>query len=267
PDWLGPRTELEIQRSMQYEVEQDRWTGLDRSLQREAEDGLLDMRKLGEPHLKRQRLLLIGRLQRLRRMGLASERQPGRWEINPGAERTLRSMGERGDIIRTMQRAMSGRQRELDVFEPGEDASPIIGRVAAKGLADELNDRGYLVLDGIDGTAHYVALPAGMGLAESPTGAVAEAKGIGKVRAVDRDVATLAEDGLYRMDPHQLQRTSITSGRDPEEVMTSHRRRLEALRRAGIVERLGEDVWRVPSDLPEQGCQYDRQRNGGITVT
>jgi len=266
-DWLGPRTELEIQRSMQREVEQERWTGLDRTLKREAENGQLDTKRLAEPRLQRQRLLLIGRLQHLQRMGLASERQPGRWEIDPGAERTLRSMGERGDIIRTMQRAMSGQQRELDVFEPGEDASPIIGRVAAKGLADELHDKGYLVLDGIDGKAHYLALPAKAELSQYPIGAVVEAKGIGKVRAVDRDIATLAEDGLYRMDPHQLQRTSIAPGRDPEEVMTSHRRRLEALRRASIVERLGEDVWRVPTDLPEQGRQYDRQRSGGITVT
>jgi hypothetical protein len=200
-------------------------------------------------------------------MGLASERQPGGWMIHPEAERTLRSMGERGDIIRTMQRAMSGRQRELDVFEPGEDERHIIGCVAAKGLADELNDRGYLVLDGIDGKAHYVALPAKVELGEFPVGAVVEATGIGKVRAVDRDIAVLAEEGLYRMNPDQIQRTLNTPGRDPEDVLTSHRRRLEALRRAGIVERVGDDVWRVPADLPEQGRQYDRQRSGGIAVT
>jgi len=266
-EWLGPRTELEIQQSLQQEVEQERWTGLDRTLKREAEDGLLDMQKLAEPHLKRQRLLLIGRLQRLQRMGLASERQPGGWMIHPEAERNLRSMGERGDIIRTMQRAMSGRQCELDVFEPTEDASPIIGRVAAKGLADELNDRGYLVLDGVDGKAHYVALPAKVELGEFPMGAVVEATGVGKARAVDRDIAALTEEGLYRMNPHQIQRTLNTPGRNPEDVLTSHRRRLEALRRAGIVERLGDDVWRVPADLPEQGRQYDRQRSGGIAVT
>lgn len=266
-DWLGPRTELEIQRSLQREVEQERWTGLDRTLKREAEDGQLDTTRLAEPRLQRQRLLLIGRLQRLQRMGLATERQPGGWMIHPEAERTLRAMGERGDIIRTMQRAMSGQQRELDVFEPGEDASPIIGRVAAKGLADELHDRGYLVLDGLDGKAHYVALPAKAELAQYPIGAVVEVRGIGKVRTVDRDIATLAEEGLYRMDPHQLQRTSIAPGRDPEAVVTSHRRRLEALRRAGIVDRLSEDVWRVPADLPEQARQYDRQRSGGIDVT
>ena len=40
-EWLGPRTELEIQRSMVREVDQERWTGLDRILQREAVDGLV----------------------------------------------------------------------------------------------------------------------------------------------------------------------------------------------------------------------------------
>jgi type IV secretory pathway VirD2 relaxase len=33
-EWLGPRTELEIQQSMAREVEQERWTGLDRTLPR-----------------------------------------------------------------------------------------------------------------------------------------------------------------------------------------------------------------------------------------
>ncbi|SUH13471.1 Protein of uncharacterised function (DUF3363) [Salmonella enterica subsp. enterica] len=48
-----------------------------------------------------------------------------------------------------MQRAMRGEPRELAVFEPGDDGRTILGRVAAKGLADELRDRGYLVIDGV----------------------------------------------------------------------------------------------------------------------
>ena len=34
-EWLGPRTELEIQQTLQREVEQERWTSLDRTLKRE----------------------------------------------------------------------------------------------------------------------------------------------------------------------------------------------------------------------------------------
>ncbi|HHK5645181.1 TPA: DUF3363 domain-containing protein, partial [Serratia marcescens] len=115
-EWLGPRTELEIQQTLQREVEQERWTSLDRTLKRElGDDGLVHVERLNEPRLQRQRLLLIGRLQRLQRLGLADEMQPGTWAVHADAEKTLRALGERGDIIRTMQRAMRGEPRELAV--------------------------------------------------------------------------------------------------------------------------------------------------------
>ena len=109
----------------------------------------MQIERFNEPRLQRQRLLLIGRLQRLQRLGLADETQPGTWAVHADAEKTLRALGERGDIIRTMQRAMSGQPREQAVFEPGDDGRTIVGRVAGKGLADELHDGGYLVIDGL----------------------------------------------------------------------------------------------------------------------
>lgn len=266
-EWLGPRTELEIQRTMQREVDQERWTGLDRTLQREAVDGLVRPETLAEPRLQRQRQMLIGRLQRLQRMGLATEQHPGTWAIHSDAESTLRAMGERGDIIRTLQRAMSGRQRELAVFQPGEYGRAIVGRVVGKGLADELHDRGYLIVDGTDGKAHYVALPPRSELEQYPTGAVVEVKGSADVRVADRNIAALAVDGVYRTDHHlAVAQGQAMPNRDPREVVAAHVRRLEALRRAGIVECEAEGVWRVPGDLAERGRQYDAQHLGGGVV-
>jgi len=264
-EWLGPRTGLEMQRAMLREVEQERWTGLDRSLRREAgDDGLVRVERFAEPRLQRQRQALIGRLQRLQRMGLATEQQPGAWAVHADAEPTLRAMGERGDIIRTMQRAMSGKQRELAVFPPGQDGRAIVGRVAGKGLSDELYDKGYLIVDGTDGKAHYVALPPRSELEQYPTGAVVEVKGAADVRAADRNIAALAVDGVYRTDHHlAVAHGQATPDRDPHAVVAAHVRRLEALRRAGIVERMAEGVWRVPGDLAERGRQYNAQRLGG----
>ncbi|NHA23207.1 relaxase/mobilization nuclease and DUF3363 domain-containing protein [Enterobacter roggenkampii] len=251
-EWLGPRTELEIQQTWQREVKQERWTSLDRTLQREVgEDDRVRIERFNEPTLQRQRLLLIGRLQRLQRLGLADEVQPSTWAIHADAEKTLRALGERGDIIRTMQRAMSGQPRELAVFE----------------LADELHDRGYLVIDGVDGKAHYVALNARDELASYPTGAVVEVRGSAEVRAADKNIAALASDGLYRTDHHlAIEQGRAKPGRDPQEVVAAHVRRLEALRRAGIVERVAEGLWKVPDDLSERGRQYDAQRLGGVAV-
>lgn len=267
-EWLGPRTELEIQQTLQREVEQERWTSLDRTLQREAgEDGRVQIERFNEPRLQRQRLLLIGRLQRLQRLGLADETQPGTWAVHADAEKTLRALGERGDIIRTIQRAMSGQPREQAVFEPGDDGRTIVGRVAGKGLADELHDRGYLVIDGVDGKAHYVALNARDELANYPTGAVVEVRGSNEVRAADKNIAALASDGLYRADHHlAIEQGRAKPGRDPQEVVAAHVRRLEALRRAGIVERVADGLWKVPDDLAERGRQNDAQRLGGVAV-
>ena len=143
----------------------------------------------------------------------------------------------------------------------------MVGQVVAKGLADELHDEGYLVVDGIDGKAHYLALPARMELATFPLGAVVEARGSVAPKAIDRSIAAQAVEGLYRSN-HQLEtdKARASPGRDPQALVEAHVRRLEALRRAGIVERVAEGVWRVPAELPELGRQYDVRRLGDLSV-
>ncbi|WP_275547849.1 relaxase/mobilization nuclease and DUF3363 domain-containing protein [Pseudomonas sp. Marseille-Q0931] len=263
-EWLGPRTELEIHQALQREVQQERFTSLDRTLLRERQAGVLSLKGLAN-HPRRQ--LLIGRLQQLQKFELAHEVRPGQWLLRDDTEATLRAMGERGDIVRTMQRAMGGTQRELTVFQPGKDGPEVVGRIVAKGLADELNDRGYLVVDGLDGKAHYLALPARTELAEYPIGGLVETRSLSEPRTVDRLITALAADGLYRTDHHlALARSQAVEEQDPDALVERHVRRLEALRRAGIVERLDEGVWRVPADLPEQGRQHDARRLGDVAV-
>lgn len=263
-EWLGPRSELEIQQSLKREVQQERFTSLDRTLLRERQAGVFSLKMLAN-HPRRQ--LLIGRLQQLQKLELAHEVRPGQWLLRDDAEATLRAMGERGDIVRTMQRAMGSLQRELAVFEPGKDGPKVVGRIVAKGLADELNDRGYLVVDGLDGKAHYLTQPARTELADYPIGGVVETRSLSEPRTVDRSITALAADGLYRTDHHlALARSQSRNGQDPEALVERHVRRLEALRRAGIVERLAEGVWRVPTDLPERGRQHDARSLGDVTV-
>jgi type IV secretory pathway VirD2 relaxase len=77
-EWLGPRTEREIQTALQREVGQERWTSLDAQLERQAVDGRVDLRlQAGSRADRTPRQLLIGRLQTLRQMGLAAEVRPG----------------------------------------------------------------------------------------------------------------------------------------------------------------------------------------------
>ncbi len=195
---------------------------------------------------------------------IAKQRLHSPWAIHEGAEATLRAIGERGDIIRTRQKAMGGKHRDLAVLQLGEDSRHIVGRVVGKGLYDELYDKVYLIVDGTDGKAHYVALPPRTELKQYPTGAVVEVKGSAAVRTADKTIAAMAANGLYRTDRHlAIAKAQPQAGRDPHEVVDAHVRRLEALRRARSVERLAEGVWQVPDDLAERGRQYDAQRLGG----
>jgi type IV secretory pathway VirD2 relaxase len=78
---LGPRPEHEIHSVPEREVESDRWRQLDAVLRREAdESGFIDppavapmqqQQRLADPRIRN---LMIGRLQRLERMGLAKMR-------------------------------------------------------------------------------------------------------------------------------------------------------------------------------------------------
>lgn len=269
-DLLGPQTELEMRERMTREVGQERWTGLDRQLAERARDGVVDLRDIpivADQGFKRG--LLVGRLQVLEQLGLAEPQATARWTIAPEAEPTLRAMGERGDIIRTMQRAMAGAERPLVIFQADTPARTIVGRVAAKGLADELQDRGFLVVDGIDGRAHYVALPVGAELSAFPTGGIVEVRApVREPRPADRIIAAQVEpDGLYRPDRHLAEaRRDARSGDDPDGYVAAHVRRLEALRRVGIVERLDQGAWRVPTDYLDRAAAHEAGRFGGASV-
>jgi type IV secretory pathway VirD2 relaxase len=264
-EWLGPRTQREIDASADREVTQARWTGLDVAIQKGVVDGLIDVnRPAGDDRLAR-RAVLIGRLIHLSEMGLAEKVDPGVWRVSCDAPEILTAMGERGDIVRTLQRAMGGRLQGHQVFDPARSA-PVTGRIVAKGLHDELSDRGYVIVDGVDGRAHYAAVAAEVDLAQLPKGAIVEIRGTA-TRAADRAIAATVKDGIYHVDDHLRQlRAEAPSGRDPGAVVQAHVRRLEALRRADLVERISDGVWKIPADLPERGHAYDLERLGGATV-
>ncbi len=209
-------------------------------------------------------------LQELERLGLAERERGDRWTISASAEPTLRALSERGDIIRTMQRAMGEMQRSLAIHD-ADDASarPIVGRIAAKGLVDELQDRGFLVVDALDGRAHYVRLPDRAELAAFPVGGVVEVCGAAREpRPADRTIAAeTGPDGFYRADRHLAAvRAAARPSDNPDAYVTAHVRRLEAMRQAGLVERVSEGVWRVPADYLDRAAAHEASQSAGAVV-
>lgn len=165
---LGPRSERDIDAALRREIGAERWTGLDQRLRHiGGPDGLLDLRPDAAASGTRERSYLIARAEMLERMGLAEPQGPAMWSLSPRAEATLRELGERGDIIRTMHRAMAAQDREfapdrvvLATSKTNPEAERAIeGRLIARGLHDELTGEAFAIIDATDGRMHYQRFP------------------------------------------------------------------------------------------------------------
>jgi hypothetical protein len=142
--------------------------------------------------------------------------------------------------------------------------SPVTGHLRGKGLAgDGLTDKVHLVIDGVDARVHYMELDAALVPEDARIGAILSIGKEPSARSVDKTIAALAarNHGFYEPRQHaEIARlTQRIPGGDVEGHVEAHVRRLEALRRAGIVERLDADHWEIPKDFLEQAAAYDKQ--------
>ena len=271
---LGRQTELEVTKQLEREVDADRFTRLDRMLIAEQQGKeFSDLRPDQDMRdtFRQNRALLIERARKLERMGLATEVETGQWIVSPKAEPALRELGERGDIIKTMHRALEREGLAEDrhparyVLHRENATERIVGRVLDKGLGgDEMGERVRLVIDGVDGRVHHIEMDAARAEDVGRGMIVAAGSAPPGPRAADRNILDIAgQGGVYRPSEHlERARAAIDRiGGDPEAFVRSHVRRLEALRRAGHAERIDADHWRVPADLPERGQAYDLARD------
>jgi type IV secretory pathway VirD2 relaxase len=267
---LGPRTDLEIEARLRHDISEERLTAIDRRLVREMDADRIVVAGARDPF---QQSLCAGRLQKLGEMGLAEPMGAGRWQLADELEDTLRRIGERGDIIRTMQRDITARKLDRSGVEPGifdpdgGNAAPLTGRVVARGLVDELHDRHYLLVDGTDGRIHHVDIGRGETVEPTPEGAIVRIvpRSTG-IRDADRTVADVAaaNGGLYSIDLHLRHDPAAT-----EVFAETHVRRLEAMRRLmGSVERQPDGSWTIAPDHLDRAAAFEvrQARDRPVTV-
>jgi type IV secretory pathway VirD2 relaxase len=258
---LGPRSDLEIHRDLEAQVEADRWTALDRALAREAaqHDGVVDLRPgFDIPADGHARTAMVGRMQKLERLGLAEPLGPARWRLSQSAETTMRALGERNDIIRRIHRGLAeqGIDRSVADFTPGDgDATrPIIGRLVARGVDDELRGTAYVVIDGVDGRAHHVRLADLDATSDAAPGGIVElrrfedAAGRERVALAVRSDLTLDAQvhagGATWLDRQLVGRSpaSLSSGGFGRAVREAIEARIEHLVGQGLARRQGQRV-------------------------
>jgi type IV secretory pathway VirD2 relaxase len=247
---LGPRSEWEIQRAYAREVTQERVTSLDRELERRMQDGRVLLRPSGrqggvaEP-------TLVARLEHLESMELAERLSSTEWELRSGWQRTLRELSTRRDIIKQMHAAVAGDPSHYQVVAQGQAVpdgkggvadKPLVGRVVAKGLADEVKGNLYAVVETPSGLAYHLSMASGTADAirtgDSVTFSTRRAEA---VLPVDRHVAEVARShgGVYAADPH-----------DDRAQAAAHR--LRAFERAGLAAEESPGRWRIAPDLLDQ---------------
>ena len=179
---LGPRSEHEIRTALEREVDSERWTSLDRALRDISDEGggVADLRPGTDAEDPELRRLLLGRAAKLERLGLAEPVGPACWTLKPGLDQTLRELGIRGDVIKTMHMAMSAGGREPDVstfaLHGEEPSEPVLGRLVKRGLDDELKGSAYAIVAGVDGRTHHLKFSDLEMTGDAPAGAIVEAR-------------------------------------------------------------------------------------------
>jgi len=266
---LGPRTDLEIEARLRHDITADRLTTIDRQLIRDADAEHVTV-AIDRDAL--QQSPRAGRLQKLGAMGLAEDLGGGRWRLDERLEQTLREIGERGDIIRAMQRDLTEKkldrsEHQQNPFDPRKvDASPIVGRVVKRGLSDELQDRHYLLVDGIDGRTHRVDIGRGEATEPTPEGSIVRiAPRPTGVRDVDRTVDAVAQanGGRYSVDLHLRHDPNATQG-----FAETHVRRLEAMRRlTDAAERQPDGSWKIADDHLDRASVFEARQARDRPVT
>jgi Protein of unknown function (DUF3363) len=176
------------------------------------------------------------------------------------AERNLRDLGMRGDIIKTMHRAFTerGEARGVSdyVIEGGSPASEIVGRLVSRGLYDELTGEAFAVIDGTDGRAHHVRFRGIEAFEHAPqVGGIVEVRRFGQtgdprptlVLAIRSDLdlgeqvtakgATWLDRRLVERDPMQLSMGGF--GRQARDAVEA---RAEHLVQEGLARRQGQRI-------------------------
>ena len=253
---LGPRTDLDIRRSLESQITAERWTQLDRQLVRDAgKSGIIDLAPLADRQPDEFHALKVGRLRTLETLGVAGQVGHSQWFIKPEAETVLRELGERGDIIKRMHRALTERGIErgsASYVLAGESLDvPVVGRLVERGLDDELKGSAYAVVDGVDGRTHHIRLPHLDAAGDSPPGSIVELRAYEDAQGQRRVALAVRSDldlgaqvnatGATWLDRQAIARepVALSEGGFGSEVRQAMEERAEHLIGEGLADRQG----------------------------
>jgi len=249
---LGERSLEEVRRAREQEVTAERWTGLDRSIARQAERQRGGKEAAGElridvapkrldgvpPH---ERGLLVRRLQTLERYGLATPSRGSAWQVAGDLRERLLALAARHDVIQQLygKHGLEAAARVvpygLAERAAGRVQTPLTGRIVDHGAIDEMTLERYVVVEDGRGVRYYARVTEGPAYERVREGATVElgraAHGRATAAAAVIEVAAADRERIYSQDRH----AALLAGRAE---MSDADRAATIERAAGYVEAL-----------------------------
>jgi len=267
---LGPITQIDVAKRLAGEIHKERFTKLDRDLLDKSVNQIVDVSAKLSEGMNWQTRFEKGRVKALAKLGLAEKVGFGKWRLDDNLERTLRRLGDRGDIIKAYHHALkqSGLERATysdPVYDPvGRLAKPVTGRVVKTGVLDDVSDRTYMVVDTVHGEAIFLETGRAENIGDITPGMIVKAGPQAySPKQSDYTIADIASkhEGIYSPSAHEM---SDPSAR--EEYIKAHVRRLEAMRRKGHAQRNSDGSWQIPHDYLKRASAYEKARGFGNPV-
>ena len=260
---LGQRRLREMAAARSNEAERGTLTAIDHDIARTLSDEryMLETEQRGLSRF--DSAVVKRRLWFLEKLDLATPQGDGRWTLSEGWQDTLRALGRRGDIIRSLAN-LKGRNIDAarlhalprDLNSIGD----ILGRLAATLPDDELRNGTTALIEGLDGRVWSIEMTEQEAVQlPKPGGIVSVGRGAVEPKPADRTIAAIAarNSGVYSEALHEATDPSSSPA-----FRLAHKRRLEALRRHGVVDRNTDGSWNVPRNFEERALQADARKQG-----
>jgi hypothetical protein len=245
---LGPRQNVDLVRERWRDIDLAGTSALDKELLRSRD-------RLGRVQVSRPDL--VARLERLEGWALATRGSDG-WRIEPDLNGKLKAIATHAEVEKVV--GASRHAKHGAPIREAEHAAPTIGELVHFGPLDDLGETFLAIVENEHGELRYSTLERADDLAQLDGVQVGATVGFEpreiEVRASDIAVANVAArtDGKYSIAHHASAMPGASQG-----LMEANLRRLEVMRRAGLVKRQSDGVFLIAGDHLERALVYEQK--------